>query len=146
MRPLPGSRSAAVAQRPRLNATRIGLVVVVLLIVFALARGIFGHHENTYEKIAHGMTAALQANDLAGVQKYQNAETATLVTHQIVGRDADVLSPLGKIDDVRQTAAEPARRIYQFDVKFDKGTVHETIRFDPQDKVVGFKYDPPATQ
>ncbi len=96
------------------------------------------------------MTVALQNNDLAGVQKFQNAETATLVTHAVVGRDADAFAPLGKLQRVLESpvpaAGETARRVHEFDASFDKGVVHETIRFDPDNKVVGFKYDPPTAK
>jgi len=79
----------------------------VLIIVFGLVRGLFAHHENTYERIAREMTIDLQNNDLAGVQSFQNAETATLVTHAVVGRDADAFAPLGKLQRVLET---PERR------------------------------------
>jgi hypothetical protein len=90
------------------------------------------------------MTVALQNNDLAGVQKFQNAETATQVTHAIVGRDADAFAPLGKLQQVRETSVVQARGIHEFDATFERGVVHETIRFDPDNKVVGFKYELPA--
>lgn len=128
-------------QRPFSRTTGTLIVIVIALIVFGLLRSLFSHHETTYEKIAREMTVALQNNDLAGVQKFQNAETKTLVTHTVVGRDADAFAPLGKLQRVRQTSADDARRIHQFDAAFDKGVVHETIRFDPENKVVGFKYD-----
>lgn len=131
---------------PRYNSTRLLLIAVVALIVVGLVRGLFAHHETPYERIAREMTVALQNNDLAGVERFQNAETATQVTHAIVGRDADKLVPLGKLKQVRETAVEPVRRVHQFDVTFDKGVVHETIRFDPDNKVVGFQYDLPAQQ
>jgi hypothetical protein len=126
------------------NTTRLLLIAVVIIIVFGLLRGLFSHHDTPYEKIAGEMTVALQANDLAGVQKFQNAETATQVTHAIVGRDADAFAPLGKLQKVRETSDDASRRIHQFDVTFEKGVVHETIRFDPDNKVVGFKYDLPT--
>jgi len=144
----PAVTGGTAAPRPQSSTTRLLLIAVVLIIVFALLRGIFSHHDTKYETIATQMTQALQSNDLAGVEKFQNAETATLVTHAIVGRDADAFAPLGKLQKVRETgvpADESAQRIHEFDATFDKGVVHETIRFDPDDKVVGFKYAlPPA--
>jgi hypothetical protein len=83
------------------------------------------------------------------VQSFQNAETATLVTHAVVGRDADAFQPLGKLQRVLETQATPeevSRRVHEFDASFDKGVVHETIRFDPDNKVVGFKYDLPQSK
>ena len=133
-------------QRPFSRTTAIAIAVVVLLIIFSLMRSLFSHHDTVYEKIAGEMTVALQNNDLAGVQKFQNAETKTLVTHAVVGRDADAFAPLGKLKTVRETSVEEARRIHQFDATFDKGVVHETIRFDPENKVVGFKYEMPAAK
>jgi hypothetical protein len=126
------------------GTTRLLLIAVVAIIVFGLVRGIFSHHDTPYEKIAGQMTLALQNNDLAAVEKFQNAETATQVTHAVVGRDADAFAPLGKLKEVRETTADSARRIHQFDVTFEKGVVHETIRFDPDSKVVGFKFELPT--
>lgn len=143
---LPGP---APARRPVATTTSVLLTAIVLLILFGLARSIFGHHDTPYETIARQMTIALQNNDLAGVEKFQNAETATQVTHAIVGRDADAFAPLGKLQRVRETPVSPeetARRVHEFDATFDKGVVHETIRFDPDNKVVGFKYDLPAAK
>lgn len=144
-----GASRTARPPSPAAKTTQWLLIAVVLVIVFGLVRGLFAHHDTAYEKIAGQMTIALQNNDLAGVQKFQNAETATQVTHAVVGRDADVFAPLGKLKTVRETAGEPTdaqRRIHHFDVTFDKGVVHETIRFDPDNKVVGFKYDLASAQ
>lgn len=143
---IPAVPGKVTARPSSANPTRILLIAVVLLIAFGLVRSIFSHHETTYEKIASEMTVALQKNDLAGVQKFQNAETKTLVTHTVVGRDADAFAPLGKLKSVRETSVDEARRIHQFDATFDKGVVHETIRFDPENKVVGFKYEMPAAK
>jgi hypothetical protein len=146
------STPAVTGGRPaqRVSATTSFLLfAIVALIVFVLVREIFVHHDTKYETIATQMTSALQNNDLAGVEKFQNAETATQVTHAIVGRDADAFQPLGKLQRVRETpvpADESARRIHEFDATFDKGVVHEAIRFDPDDKVVGFKYTLPTAQ
>ena len=146
------STPAITGGRPpqRVSATTSFLLMaIVALILFVVVREIFVHHDTKYETIATQMTQALQNNDLAGVEKFQNAETATLVTHAIVGRDADAFAPLGKLKRVRETtvpAAESANRVHEFDATFDKGVVHETIRFDPDDKVVGFKYTLPTAQ
>ncbi len=130
------------APSARADTRRLLLVAVVVILGFGLLRSIFSHHDSAYEKIAGQLTVALQKNDLAAVEKFQNSETATYVTHGVVGRAADRFAPLGKLDRVRETAVEG--RTHQFDAVFDKGTVHETIRFDPDNKVVGFKYDLPT--
>ena len=124
------------------NATRLMLIAVVVIIIIGLVRGLFSHHDTAYEKIAGEMTVALQKNDLAAVDTFQNAETMTHVSHGVVGRAADLFAPLGKLERVRETAADG--RTHQFDATFEKGVVHETIRFDPDNKVVGFKYDQPT--
>ncbi len=128
------------AQRARQN--RIILIAVVVVLVVLIAKACAGGGENRYEKIADGMTHALAANDLAGVEKYQNAETATEVNRQRVGQAADVLDPLGKLKRVKEvTPAGDGDRVHEFDLTFDKGTVHEKMKLDPQDKVVRFAYD-----
>jgi crotonobetainyl-CoA:carnitine CoA-transferase CaiB-like acyl-CoA transferase len=122
---------------------RVMVIVLVLILGFGLFRVVFGHHETQEERIAWDVTVALQQNDLPGVQKWQNAETATEVTREIVGRAADAFAPLGKLEQIREASADPQTRVHQFDVTFDKGVVRETVKFDPSDKIVGFKYDLP---
>jgi hypothetical protein len=144
-----GAGRPAGVRGPAGKTTRWLLIALVLIIVFGLVRGLFAHHETNYERIAREMTVDLQNNDLKGVQSFQNAETATLVTHAVVGRDADAFVPLGKLQRVLETPGssdEAARRVHEFDATFDKGVVHETIRFDPDNKVVGFKYDLPQSK
>lgn len=132
--------SAAVAPRKR-GIPAIAIVIVIALLIGLLLRSCFGPHENTYEQIADGMTAALQRNDLPAVQKFQNAETATHVTRERVGRAADELGPLGKIKHVKETAVDTDRRIHDFDLTFEHGAIHERMKFDPDNKVVTFRYD-----
>lgn len=131
-----------VTPAPRARQNRIILVAILVVLVVLVLRACAGGGENRYEKIAHGMTQALQSNDLTGVQKYQNAETATSVNRARVGRGADQLSPLGKLKKVKEnTPAGDGDRVHEFDLAFDKGTVHEKMKLDPQDKVVRFQYD-----
>ena len=136
---LPGT---VTARPPAANITRLLLIAVVAVIVFGLVRGLFSHHDTAYEKIAGQMTVALQNNDLAAVEKFQNAETATHVTRGVVGHAADVFAPLGKLVRVRETSA--AGEVHQFDATFGNGVMHETIQFDPDNKVVHFRFDPPT--
>ena len=143
------SGPTAPPRRPVSSTSSFLLAAIIFLIIFSIFRAIFAHHETTYERIAREMTVDLQNNDLAGVQSFQNAETATLVNHAVVGSDADAFAPLGKVQRVREASATPdetARRIHDFDVTFDKGVVHESIRFDPDNKVIAFKYQLPTAQ
>lgn len=141
-RALPGT-AAAPQQKLSLQA-RLMLGALVCVLAFGVLRAVFGHHESQQERIAWDVTVALQGNDLPGVERWQNVETGTQVTRAIVGRAADTFAPLGKLQKVRETAADAQTRVHKFDATFDKGVVHETIKFDPSDKIVGFKYDPPA--
>ncbi len=144
MKPLPGvagaTGAASIARKPLSRPVVLGIIVILVVVA---ARLIFGHHENKWERIAGDVTQALQKNDVAAVKSYQNAETATHVTASRVGRGADTLGPLGTMKTVKQTAVDDDTRIHQFDVTFDKGTVRETIKFDPDDKIVSFRYDEP---
>lgn len=130
-----------VTPAPRARQNRIVILAVVVILAVLLVRACSGG-ENRYEKIAHGMTQALQNNDVSGVQKYQNAETATQVNRARVGRGADQLAPLGKLKKVKEnTPAGDGDRVHEFDLTFASGTVHEKMKLDPQDKVVRFQYD-----
>jgi hypothetical protein len=121
---------------------QIMIAVIAVLAILVLIK-IFKPHENRYEKLAYDVTIALQNNDVDSVKKYQNAETATLVTRGIVGRAADRLAPLGKLKSVKETTPSGSPdRVHEFDVAFDKGRVHEKIKVDPDFKIVRFEYDP----
>lgn len=128
---------------PRSGRSRFWLTLVVIVAIAALLRACFAH-EGTFEKIARDVTVALQHDDVATVLKYQNAETATEVNRERVGRAADALSPLGSFKGVKQTSVNNDTRVHDFDLRFDHGTVHETIKFDPEGKIVRFHYDPPT--
>jgi hypothetical protein len=121
-----------------------GVLLVALLLVASVLHSLFGHHENAYEHVADEVTVALQHDDVAVVKRFQNAETATHVTAALVGRGADTFAPLGALKSVKETSADADTRVHQFDLTFEKGTVHETIRFDPDGKVVNFRYDEPT--
>ena len=138
--PRPGGSSSPANPKGRHLAIWALIVIVVILFLKACV-----FHENSYEKIAREMTAALQSNDQKTVLTFQNAETATHVTRGVVGRAADVLAPLGKLDSVKEvTPKDAAERVHDFDLSFAHGTLHEEIKFDPDNKVVAFHYDPPV--
>jgi hypothetical protein len=118
------------------------IVAFVVLVLAVLLKGCF-FRESDYERIAKEVTIALQRDDLPAVLKYQNAETATSVNRERVGRAADALAPLGGFKSIKETKVDPATRIHEFDLTFDKGSVHETIKFDPEKRIVRFHYDPP---
>jgi hypothetical protein len=133
----PQPRPAAVNPRGRQL-----IVAIVVLIVVIGAIKLFLPHENTYEKIARNVTLALQSNNVDDVKKYQNAETATKVTRGIVGRAADRLAPFGKLKSVKETTPKDApERVHEFDVTFERGEIHETMKLDPDSKIVAFHYD-----
>lgn len=139
-RALPSRGGAARPAPP--NVRRIVSLAMILILAVILFRLVTGR-ENPYESIAREVTQALAANDLAAVEKYQNAETATQVNRGRVGRAADALAPLGKLNEVKQTAADAETRVGRFELTFEHGTLHETIKFDPEKKIVSFHYDPP---
>ncbi|MGD0474858.1 MAG: hypothetical protein ABSB70_16810 [Candidatus Velthaea sp.] len=133
-------RRTTTASNPR--GRQLLIVLVVVLVVFEALKLMFGHHENKFEKLAYNVTAALQNNNLDEVKKYQNAETATMINRGIVGRAADRLAPLGKIKTVKETTPSGSPdQIHEFTVAFDKGTVHEKMKVDPELKIVHFEYN-----
>lgn len=130
-----------VTPAPRTRQNQILLIAFAVILLVSIVRACAGGY-NRYEKVADGMTKALQANDLAAVQKYQNAETATQVNRARVGQAADRLAPLGKLKKTKEnTPANDGQRVHEFDLTFANGTVHEKMKLDPQDKVVRFQYD-----
>jgi hypothetical protein len=93
--------------------------------------------------IAREFNEAVQKNDSNAVSKLENVETAAEMGHERLGKAADVFAPLGAIKSVKEdTTKGDAPRVHEFDVIFDKGTVHEKFLFDPEDKIARFAYDP----
>ncbi|HEV2642874.1 MAG TPA: hypothetical protein VGT98_09215 [Candidatus Elarobacter sp.] len=131
---------------PVMDARRnqLWILAVFVIVLVLLVRACSGR-ENQYEKTAHELTAAVQANDFNAVAKLENSQTAAVMGRRRLGDAADKLSPLGKIKRVREnTPAGDGPRVHEFDVSFDGGTVHEKIQFDPDNKVFAFNYDPPV--
>jgi len=134
--PRPVTTPTPTARRNQIIALA-AFVIVLVLLVRACAGG-----ENRYEKIAHELTQAVQNNDYTEVSKLENTETAAEMGHGRLGHAADLLAPLGKIKRVKEnTPPNDGDRVHEFDVSFDKGSVHEKIKFDPNDKVFKFAYD-----
>jgi hypothetical protein len=129
------------APKARQNQLIVLAVIVILFVVLVRA---CAAHENKYEHIARELTEAAQKNDLSAVTKLENSETVAETTRARLGHAADVLAPLGTVRRVKDVTPEgdPAR-VHEFEVTFDKGTVHEKIQFDPDDKVFHFGFDPP---
>jgi hypothetical protein len=134
--PRPVTTPNASARRNQIIALAVFVVVLLLLVRACSGR------ENTYEHIAHELTQAVQSNDYNAVAKLENTETAAEMGHGRLGTAADRLAPLGKIKSVKEnTPPNDGDRVHEFDVTFENGSVHEKIKFDPQDKVFKFAYD-----
>jgi hypothetical protein len=128
---------------PRARQNQLILLAVFFIVLVLLVRACAGA-ENKYEKIAHQLTQAIQNGDVAAVQKLENVGTAADMPRERLGHATDQLAPLGKIKRVKEnTPASDGPRIHEFDVTFEKGTVHENIELDPQDKIFHFHYTLP---
>ena len=141
--PGPGpTRTGATA--PVLDARRNQIwILAVFVIVLVLLVRACSNRENTYERIAHQLTQAVQNNDYNAVAKLENAETAADMGRGRLGHAADDLAPLGKIKRVHEVpTTSKTPRVHEFDITFDKGTAHEKIQFDPNDKVFHFNEVP----
>lgn len=137
--PAGGTVAGADARRNQIVVLAVAVIVIVLI-----AKACAGH-ENRYERTARELTQAVQNNDYSAVAKLENVQTAADMGRGRLGHAADVLAPLGRVRRVRETtpSGDPPR-VHEFDVRFDRGTVHETIQFDPEDKVYHFQYGAPV--
>ncbi|HEY4442265.1 MAG TPA: hypothetical protein VGN14_17525 [Candidatus Elarobacter sp.] len=118
------------------------LWAVVAVLVVALVLRMCAGGENKYEKIAHELTQAIANGDVAAVQRLENSGTAADMSRARLGAATDKFTALGKIERVHEdTPATDPPRVHEFDVTFAKGTVHEKIELDPQDKVFHFRWD-----
>jgi hypothetical protein len=117
---------------------QIFILAAFVIVLVLLVRACSGR-ENTYERIAHELTQAIQNNDYAAVAKLENAETAADMGRARLGHASDQLAPLGKIKRVHEVpTTSKTPRVHEFDVSFDKGAAHEIIQFDPANKVFHF--------
>ncbi len=138
----PGPR-VVTTPTPRSRQNQIIALAIFVVVLVLLVRAC-SPHENRYEHIARDFTAAVQNNDYTAVAKLENTETASEMGHGRLGHAADELAPLGTIRRVHEnTPKDDGDRVHEFDVTFEHGTVHEKFKFDPQDKVFRFAYDPP---
>jgi hypothetical protein len=138
--------TAATAPAPALGARRnqLYILAIAVIVVVLLVKACAGR-ENQYEKTAHELTQAVQHNDYNAVAKLENSQTAATMGRGRLGTAADAFAQLGGIKKVHEnTPAGDGERVHEFDVTFDKGTVHEKILFDPDGKVFRFHYDPPV--
>jgi len=140
--PAVGPRAVTTPNPAARRGQIIALAVFVIVLVF-IVRACAGG-ENRYEKIAHQLTQAVQNNDYAAAAKLENVGTAADTPRERFGRASDTFTRLGKIRRVKEnTPSTDAPRTHEFDITFEKGTVHEKIELDPQDKVFHFQYDRP---
>jgi hypothetical protein len=138
--PGPPQPRAVTTPNPRSRQNQLIILAVFVVVLVLLVRACSGH-ENKYEQIAHDFTQAIQSNDYAAAVKLQNSESAAEMGHGRLGHAADVLAPLGKIVHIKEnTPPNDGERVHEFDVAFQNGTVHEKIKFDPQDKIFRFDY------
>jgi hypothetical protein len=140
-RPIGTSTMPPRAAAPR-SRLRQMLWAVVAVLVVALVLKMCAGSENRYEKIAHQLTDAIQKGDVAAVQRLENSGTAADMSRARLGAATDKFSALGAIERVHEdTPATDPPRVHEFDVTFAKGTVHEKIELDPQDKIFHFRWD-----
>jgi hypothetical protein len=138
----PGGPRTVVPPSGSARRNQIIVLAVVVIVAVLIVRACSGG-ENRYERIAHELTQAVQNNDIAAVQKLENAQTAVDMTRARLGRASDQLAPLGKIRRVKETTPPNGPpRMHEFDVTFERGTAHEQITFDPADKIIHFHEQP----
>ncbi len=126
---------------PKARQNQLIVLAIIVVLFVVLVRACSGH-ESKFEHISRELTEAVQSNDYTAVSKLENSETAAEMGHGRLGHAADVLAPLGKVRSVKDvTPAGDAPREREFDVTFEKGAAHETITFDPDDKVFHFGYN-----
>jgi hypothetical protein len=136
-----GGPRRVTAPTPGSRRNQVVLLAALVIVLVLLVRACAGR-ENTYDHIARELTQAVQNNDYAAVAKLENVETAAEMGRGRLGAAADALAPLGKIQRVKEhTPGTDAARMHEFDVTFERGSAHETLVLDPQDKVFHFRYD-----
>lgn len=141
--PAPGPR-AVTTPTPISRQNQLILLAIFVIVLVVLVRACSGG-ENRYEKIAHEYTQAIADGNLAAAQKLMNSGTAADLSHQRFGAATDAFAALGKIRRAKEnTPANDPPRVHEFNVLFEKGTVHEKMEFDPDGKIFHFHYDPPT--
>ena len=144
--PPPGGPARAVTTPDgRARQNQIILLAVFVIVLVLLVRACSGH-ENKYEHIARDFTQAIIDNNYTAAVKMQNVETAAEMGRGPFGHASDVIAPLGKIEHVREvTPPNDGPRVHEFDITLQKGSIHEYIKLDPNDKIYRFDYHKLAT-
>jgi len=120
---------------------RTGGVALVAFIVLVWAINAVVHHENSYEKLADSVTAAVAANDMRPVEAEFNAlRRPELENHARVGRLSDFVNELGAFQRTKEdTPANSPAGYHHFIAQFDKGTRSEEITLDADGKIARFQ-------
>lgn len=95
--------------------------------------------QNKYEREADKITRAVMANDLSPVKNDLSPDLH--ITRVQIAAAADELDDQGKLESVKEVKCPPDMAgIHCFVVKFEKGTYHETLAMDDQDKVTEWRF------
>lgn len=112
--------------------------VIGLLAVAAIAFSLRSLHESGNERLVERVIQAVQHNDMAPVRDAFDAAAQQSMTHERVGRLADLLAPMGKLVSIEEIAPKSngERRIYV--LHFQHGDWRAMMPLDEQGKVTGF--------
>jgi hypothetical protein len=140
---MPAPRQTTIWKR-KIPKPLVGLMFVVLVLVIAFS--LLGHRESANERLTGRVLESVQRNDMAPVGKDFNALTRERFTRASVGKNSDLLAPLGKIKSIRETTPKdaPARR-HTFVAHFEHGDVNVIMVLDEDGKVSGFRFTPPSS-
>jgi hypothetical protein len=113
---------------------------VKIILAVAVAAGIFAacSFQNKNEREAERITQAMIANDLRPVQG--DISPNVHLTRVQIAEASDELSSQGKLLSVKETTTDCPAGVHCFDVRFEKSTYTERLRYDETGKVVAWTY------
>jgi len=94
--------------------------------------------ENKNEREADKMTHAVMNNDLGPVR--DDIAPTVQISRVQVARWADELSTQGKLVSIKEVTEGCKPEWHCFDVKFEKATYHESLRYDEKGKVADWDF------
>ncbi len=94
--------------------------------------------QNANERQADRVTRAVMNNDLRPVQN--DIANGITITRVKIAEWSDELNAQGKLVSVKETSANCAAGWHCFDVKFEKHSYVERMRFDEHGKVVDWDF------
>ncbi len=115
-------------------------------LVFAFLLALFGCSQPgaSEQKLADSVTRAVYDNNMSGVVENFDDSLKKDVTRTQIAALSDAMHNLGDYKGLDPTSNDTINKRYEFQAKFDKGTMIVQMRLNPDGKIAAYQVVPPS--